>query len=477
MTSRAAVVLVLCLAVFGTGAPVASATVYTLSPEARRVATSPDGAIVVVSSRGVERIERGRTSLLAGGSERLNFADVAVTPDGGVFVVDAAGCRVLRVARGRLVAVAGGRRCSFGAGSDRLCRPRALDALPTGELLLADECRGLLRVRPGGGLEPVGEWPVDPPERIAVLADGSIVAAGGGALWRLVAGRPAEPLLDWQPAALAAVDEGLLLVHPSTGRLMILDTARQLREVPTRRPDGRWDGDGDPLPRGADIGDMARAPDGGWLIAFHSYGFEPFIRGGLRYVPPLAPGVLAVAIRRETLPAAQPLRVALSLTRSAAVTVEVLARGRVRAVRRLHLAAGEPAVRIGGLTRHDVNVVRVRARSAGAFAEDRVSVLTAAWLPMRIAAWLAYEQVTVPRFYGWQVEGRAGCRRLGARRIDCAQLDQGWCDALLSIRLRRDGRLAVGRYDFANATGEQCRFSRRARLRDQYVQVVPEVPE
>ena len=418
----------------------------------------------------VEQLKAGRRTRVYTPGPALDR--LAVGADGELYATT--GCRVVRLeARNRLTTVAGRPACRYKTASGPrpatagLCGTGALEAAPDGTLLLAEGCNGLVRIRPGATIEPVTGWPeslyVD---AVAAMPDGSVVAPVGDGLYRSTPGGPLERLLDWAPTLLAPVDEGLLVQQrPDVGTgLLLLEPGGRLRPVlQNARSDGSWDGDGEPTAYIAGASDVARAPDGGWLVAAQR----------LRYIAPAKPGLLAVAIRRKTLPPTEPLRVALSLSRAAQVTVEILVAGRRRAIRHVRLGAGNGVVRIQGASRRELNVVRVVARDAGQRAEDRASLLTGDRLPMPVAAWLTYRTTTVPTYYDWLVEGRRGCRRVSARRIDCATVDAGSCDGIVAVRLRRDGRITVAYYE--SRDDDRCEF-RQAAGRGT-VTPVPDLPE
>jgi hypothetical protein len=419
--------------------------VYTLAPDAQRIAVS-ERSIHILTSRGhIDRWENGLLTRVHEASleESTRLVDLAAAPDGTLSAAD--GCRVVRIGSDdRWQTLFGRRACDYRSGEpavgERLCLPpSSLEATPDGSIVVPDGCGRLLRIHPDGRAEAVAGLPENgrADRVLAALSDGTLIVSTPAALFRLPPGGPAAPIVNWVPNALAPVGGGFL-IHRTDSGLALLDDTGRVRPVGTTRQDGRWNGDGDPVSRWSSPADLAVAPDGGWLLA----------AGGLRYVPPPDPSILAVAIRRQTLPPREPLRVSLSLTQAARVTVEVSAGGRRRAVRHANLAAGVQTVRIRGASRRALNVVRVIARRGTQRAEDELNLLTGHFLPMQIASWMAYGERSTPVFYDWQVEGRVGCRRFGARRVDCASYDDDAeeCHEVESFRLRSDGRLAVYSY-------------------------------
>jgi hypothetical protein len=314
-----------------TGAPATEVAVELLGDLAAYrggvlLASAFDRPVREVRVDGTLHVVPGSLAPRRGGWPSIAQA-VAVAPDGGILIAQRNNNQVRRIGPdGQITAFAGtGRGKDSGDGGPAAAAgvtvPLSVAAMPDGTVYIAEALSRLRRVAADGTITT-----------IARNFDAFELAVGPTGL-------------------LADVGfESVFVVSPDGSRTRVAGGG----------PLSGFDGDGDTATDVAlDVAtDVSAAADGGLLIAVY---------GAIRYLPPEHPGMLAVAITRPTLTATRHLRVSLSTTLPAAVSVGVDHRsGTVRSV-----PGGDAVIPVGHVG-GGFRVIRVVARTAdGQVATDR----------------------------------------------------------------------------------------------------------
>jgi hypothetical protein len=466
------------------------ATDATFTGDLDAVAAAPDGSFVFVSDDiRVWRVDTaGRLRKLVGGGRgndgdggpsteaRIgSISDVAIGPDGSVFLADILNCNVRRIAPDGTISTVAGQRTRVQPGRCRdrgddgpaeqaeLCYPWYLAAAPGGALAIASECGrvrvigadGVIRhVAGGSGPRPsdggdAARARFDDPIEIAFGADGRLVLADPDefALWAVTAdGRldrweglpPHYSPLRW----LLLPDGGALFANqrrtPSMdrwwpdGRLTPLLSRRRMSSPYVHDHDG--DG-GELAVAPVEPLDMAVAADGGLLLVEDRR---------IRYVAPAHPGRPAIGITRETLAPGLPLRVTVQTTLAAHATFTVSSGAGVLGTTSAELPAGRSTVTVPGADARRLNVVRVDTGEAS----DRLGVLPGGRLPRSVAKASFLDEPS-------------RCVRLSARRVDCGAGTRHRCLLAESFYLRPNGTFT---YRFYRGGGDRpCRLRRHPR--------------
>jgi hypothetical protein len=440
-----------------------------------------------------------RIPLPAAGSLQL---DVAFAPDGALLIATCdepenleAPSAVWRAAPGQPPTLIAGRRGNPGTSGDggaataaRLECPTGIDIQPDGGILIADyRANRIRRVGPDGIIRTVagtgraasdgdggpavqaGVQPID----VAALPDGGFAIADLGPK---AARHGGTRTID--ATVVRVVDAGGTITTWSTGRassiaaepsgsVLTVDAARQDGVVRRLAPDGHLSPitdlkrdqvgispslpvAGDPFGSDADgPNTVAASPDGGVLFGANF---------AVRYVPPPVPQLLAVGILPATRVPRQRLTVAVRTTRSARLYVGVWARGRRAAFTTTAVPGGDASVAIPVALRPGLYNVRVRAEGDGQIAAARADVLVGGLLPLAYARGFIRSRQELFRVFQDAPPSALDCRRMGRRRVDCGVVQLRHCSAVVTVRLRPDGTLAVAQY--RGGRGRHCRFRR-----------------
>jgi hypothetical protein len=293
---------------------------------------------------------------------------------------------------------------------------------PDGGVLIADAyANRVVRVAPDGAItvaaDRVAAYGVGalPDGGFLVADNGDASAVGGnGRIWRYAP--------DGTREALAG--SGRFVTSPPTGL--------------ERRGDG-----GSAF--AADLGfvrDVRLAPDGGVLFTEGTESLSSGDVGGLvRYVPPARPGLLAAAIVRDRDRVFRPGKPGhISVTTTLPATVSVA--GTSTAV-----PAGSARLPLPALSAHPHTLTVVATDASGRRAIDRARVFPRGYLPevtaRVVAAGIAFTTLQAGAIEG---DGVLSCRRIGARRIDCAMAAAGRrCEVTTAISFAA-GRVRWGTY-------------------------------
>ncbi|MET0687507.1 MAG: hypothetical protein ABW060_19440 [Solirubrobacteraceae bacterium] len=353
---------------------------------------------------GIARMRDGSVVFTDTWNNRLR----RIRPDGGIETVAGTGAGITPFSSCEPFRGDGGP-----ATAATLCRPTDVLALGDGSLIVADS--GFNRIRRIG-------------------ADGRITTiAGNGAYGALFPPAPGTPATQVAvaPVGLAAEADGDILF---TQLLQV----RRLRSDGTVEPVLAFSDDTGAPPVRDFAGRMLRLGGGEGIDATREGGIA-FAAGDAYYIAPWRTARTLVRIH-----GARVRRGRLTLTISAARAGTAAVR--IRRADGRPLAAGEARVHNG--------VQRLRLRGSFPARPLEVSVeLTSSdggrahdAVPLYLATRLSMAYV---RAYAEQAEdesGLAGCRRFGARRIDCVYGTDEWCERAVSVALHRTGVLWTRSY-------------------------------
>jgi hypothetical protein len=388
--------------------------------------------------------------------------DIAADTAGGFVFIDAG--RVRRVSStGVISTIAGtGRQPPYdgkppgegGPATRAAIDANAVTVLRDGTVVLAESLRERIRsVSPDGTIQTLIGPGATTKYHGAVEADGLGAAPDGGFY-----------VADDQDGSLAGTSPVIGRSLPDLRPLVVAGSGRYVTDPP-RGDERRGDGG---LANQADliwVHDVAATADGGVIFTDGGMNDDYPEPGLVRYVTPSVPGLLAGALdRRDTrFDPSRPLRVAVTTTAPATVTVTARRRGQSKVVASVsaQVPAGRSMLTLQGELAEAQHVLALHATTAtGAVAADRMAVLPVGWLSMRRARIYAAELVFTVDGSPSSVDSHAlrGCRRFGARRIDCALGFEGaGCDRVVSLTLR-NGRPWWGSY--------ACPATARPRWRD-----------
>jgi hypothetical protein len=423
------------------------------------VAFAPDGTLVfsICEALGtgtragtVWRVAPGRPRTLVAGrpgrpgfsgdggpatAARLSCPDgVAVQPDGGVLIADVRVNRVRRVGPdGIIQTVAGsGRNANDGDGGPAVHAgliPLDVAVLPDGGFAIADR-----------NAQDFGE----PESTVRVVdAQGTITTRSRFPAFGLAA-EPSGALL-----AVGPLEGPIRRLAPNGALSVITDPSRETIGIPTTLPIA-----GDPYGN-SDIFEsltVAPNPDGGVLFGGSFEGVK-----AIRYLPPAAPSLLAVAILPATrVPSAQ-LKVDVRTTRPARVSVGVWTRGHRVAAATADVPGGDASVPVTRPVPAGLYSVRVRADGDGQAATANADVLVGGRLPIEFARRFIASRLELFRVFDYAPRSTLRrCRRAPGRRVDCEVIQHRRCAAVVTIRVQNDGTLAVSQYQAGH--GHRCRF-------------------
>jgi hypothetical protein len=481
---------------------------FVLVTRGRVLAVDPSGRARTLAGTGVPGFSGDGGPATAA---KVNVSAIAEDPTGGYLLAECANKRIRRVAPdGTITTIA--QIAADEAGVQLLANdvncPVAVARLPDGTVAFINRLqRYVFQVMPDGttgALAGNGDYPDDPPERGPALklpidpdgltvADGRLLIADSsadrvyaladGKLTTVAGSSGAYGALpdDGLPAIDAAVTPVALAARPGGGFYLLdmgaLDGVQAQPRVRAVEPDGRiftlagtgravehddslnrdgLRGDGMP-PSRADLRDLhsiAVLRDGGIIVAEGAYDAldARAQTGGLvRYLPPPAGGMLAVAVRRDRDRLFQPERPAATtvvLRSPATVTLTVFRGAQTAYQTQLALPAGESRLPLPALegVPHVITVDAVD--DTGRVAHDRAALLPRGWLADELARDVANAKLLdAIDASTYTPDGITGCRRLAPSRVDCrvAVADKG-CDAVVTVRLGVDGRLRWGSY-------------------------------
>lgn len=499
-------------AFIGTGD--AAARTGALSGEVRidqapgALAVRADGVIAFTSDADGRAYwsERGRLTRLSMPATVEMHLDVAFARDGALYVSTCDGFgddgrvgvppAVWKIGPGRRPERFAGRPGRPGTAGDggpataaRLECPTAIDAQADGGLLIADSGAnrirrvgpdGVIRTVAGNGREasdgdggPAASASVQPLDVAALPGGGFAIAdLGPNALDAMGVKTDEKSIVRVVDAAgtittrsqahvsrIAAEPSGALLMTHS-GRqdvrrleangtvATVVDSRRETLGMPTRIPIA-----GDPFGNDQhDPYDAAAFPDGGVLYA------GSLNDATVNYVPPTSPSLLAVALRPATRRPARRLSLALRTTLAARIHVGVWRRGRRAASATALVPGGDATVPVPQTLQPGLYNVRVRAEGAGQLAAARADVLVGGRLPVSFARSFIRSRQELFRVFNDAPRARVRCRRIASRRVDCGIVQRRRCSAVATIRVQRDGTLAVAQYDGGHR--RRCRFRR-----------------
>jgi hypothetical protein len=183
--------------------------------------------------------------------------------------------------------------------------------------------------------------------------------------------------------------------------------------------------------------------------------------GHLRYVPPAVPRRLAAGLARPTVSSRLPVVATVETTLAARITVSLDVRGRRVGTVTVDRPAGRWPIAVPGGRAGALNSVSVLAESAGQVAADRLGVVPGDRLPLSVPRRIANAGADDLRAIGGG-DPVMTCRRIGPRRVDCAERNLGLCQSITAYRLRRDGVLTTRSYSVAS---DRCRFQVHPRWR------------
>jgi hypothetical protein len=442
------------------------------------IAATPSGGLVFSDAGRVFGLGRGgRVHLIADGLGRAD--DLAVGPDGSVYVLDTSYSTVQRVTPdGRILTAAGQPHpgADADAGGDggpgdqaRLCQPTGIDVQHDGGLLIADQCNNRVRrVAPDGIINTVAGTGTQSgagdngPARLAstfVPADVAASLDGGFFVsdragpdlsrgWRIrhvAANGIITTLVDIgaDPARLAALSDGAVafkLGQPPFVASQIHSVSLDGRAgvlVDGRSHQTLLDGDTtDPNRTRFEILNLASDRDGGLL----------FRDGGerVRYLPPRNPGRLAVGIAERSISARGPGSLRIGVTRAASVRVSEFADGRPVWEITRKLRPGTTTIRVRGRDAIGVRVFQAVATDDTTTTSDRLALVLGPDLPTAIA------RRTVNAAYRDEpLERAAACRRRSPNRVDCAVETKGGgpCQRTETVSRVHYGELRIRSYD------------------------------
>jgi hypothetical protein len=442
------------------------------------IAATPSGGLAFSDAGRVFGLGRGgRVQLIADGLGSVD--DLAVGPDGSIYVLDTSYSTAQRVTPdGRILTAAGQPHpgADADAGGDggpadqaRLCQPTGIDVQHDGGLLIADQCNNRVRrVAPDGIINTVagtgtqsGAGDNGPARLASTFVPADVAAAPDGGFF--VSDRVGQDLsLGWrirhvgangtiatvahvgaEPARLAALPDGAVAfklgqppfiasqIHSLSldGRVGVLVDGRSHQTL--------LDGDTtDPNRTRFEILNLASDRDGGLL----------FRDGGerVRYLPPTNPGRLAVGIAEGSIDARRPGSLRIGVTRAASVHVSELAHGhRLWEITR-KLRPGTTTIRLPGHDTIGVRVFTAVASDDTRIASDRLVLVLGPDLPTAIA------RRTVNAAYRDEpLERAAACRRRSPNRVDCAVETKGGgpCQRTETVSRVHYGEVRIRSYD------------------------------
>jgi hypothetical protein len=461
------------------------------------VAPLPDGTFLIgdgsfvrhVDTRGMQRAIAGNGSEGTSGdggpatAARLSVSGLAAQPGGGYLIADGDDRRVRMVdANGVISTVAGGggsRADGVPATQARLGRPNVVAVVPGGGFLIGDDAGVVRRVGPDGLIRTIAgngenESPIpkltgQPATSVsisvsdlAVEADGSVLIADGyasrvdrvspsGAIGIAAADVSAYGVGALPDGGFVVADNGFNSSEGAEGRIwryapdgsrtLLAGSGRSVSTAPTGL-EHRGDG-GSALD--ADLGfmrDVRPTADGGVLFTEGTDSlFSDRVGALVRYVAPAQPGILAASIVRDrdrVFTPGRPSRISVTTTLPATLTVA----GTTTAV-----PAGTTRVPLPALSARPHTIEVTATDASGRQAVDRARVFPRGYLPDEtardVAAGTAFSALGPVTIVG---DGVLSCRRLGARRVDCAMASEGrHCRVTTAISFAA-GRVRWGTY-------------------------------
>ncbi len=417
--------------------------------------------------------------------------DLAVGPDGSIYILSFYDSTVRRVTPGGRIVTAAGRASrgpdvlGDGGRADRasLRLPTGIDVQRDGSLLIADQSHHRVRrVTPdgriatvlGNGMEsgsgdhgPAALASTRYPADVAVASDGGFfvcdrvgpVDSTGWRIRRVAADGTISTIarIGAESARLAVLPDGTIAFKPGgfqfhahqirrvgrDGRVTLLVHGRSSRTL--------LDGDTtNPNRMRLMIGNPVPDHDGGLLFADST--------DGVRYLPPQHPGRLAVGFAERSVSARRPRSLRIALTRAATVRVSASADGRTLWTTTRNLLVGTSTIR---LPRHDttgVHVLEAIATDASMTASDRLTLLLGPRMPVAIA------RDAIAAAYREQGTFRvAPCRPRSPNRVDCAVLSGGVCQRIETVSRMHYGELR--RRSYEGGHDAHCDFHARPRWR------------